>query len=208
MNPGTLVAVVALVFALAGSAIALPGKNNVDKNDIKKGAVKAKAIKKGAVKRAKIANNAVDSSKIADGSVAEVDLAGDVAAKLNATEPHAHGYVRHTGALERAVNVASVTNPSTGVYCIEPAAGSGIDPATAVVTVGSNGAAVGGTNLGNVTVQVTEWQPLAPGCPDGTFQVDTFLYDGDGTDNNDGGGDTDGDDLDQANLGFAFEIHG
>jgi hypothetical protein len=60
-----LVAVIALVAALAGTATALPGKNKVDKNDIKKNAVKSKAIAKGAVK----------SPDIGDGQVAAADLA-------------------------------------------------------------------------------------------------------------------------------------
>jgi hypothetical protein len=35
-SPALIVALIALVAALAGSAVALPGKNKVDKNDIKK----------------------------------------------------------------------------------------------------------------------------------------------------------------------------
>ena len=63
-SPAMVVALIALVAALAGTATALPGKNSVDKNDIKKNAVKSKNIKKGQVK----------SSDIADGAVAEADL--------------------------------------------------------------------------------------------------------------------------------------
>ena len=63
-SPALLVAVIALVAALAGSATALPGKNNVDKNDIKKNAVKSKAVKNGQIK----------SVDIADGGVAPADV--------------------------------------------------------------------------------------------------------------------------------------
>jgi hypothetical protein len=35
-SPARLVAAIALVAALGGSAVALPGKNNVDKNDLQK----------------------------------------------------------------------------------------------------------------------------------------------------------------------------
>ena len=66
-SPAMLVAVIALVAALAGTATALPGKNTVDKNDIKKNAVKSKQIKKGQVK----------SVDIGDGQVAAADLAPD-----------------------------------------------------------------------------------------------------------------------------------
>ena len=44
-SPALIVAMIALVAALAGSAVALPGKSQVDKNDIKKNAVKGKQVK-------------------------------------------------------------------------------------------------------------------------------------------------------------------
>ena len=44
-TPAMGVAFVALLVALSGTAIALPGKNKVDKNDIKKNAGGAKQIK-------------------------------------------------------------------------------------------------------------------------------------------------------------------
>jgi hypothetical protein len=44
-SPALIVAIVALVAALAGSAIALPGKNSVKSNDIAKNAIKSKHVK-------------------------------------------------------------------------------------------------------------------------------------------------------------------
>ena len=61
-----IVAMVALVAALAGSAVALPGKNAVDKNDIKKNAVKSKAIKNGQVKAVDIADGSVGATELTD----------------------------------------------------------------------------------------------------------------------------------------------
>jgi hypothetical protein len=69
------VSVIALVLALAGSAIALPGKGSVDKNDLAKGAVTKKAIKKGAVTKKAIKANAVTTPAIADASVTAAKLA-------------------------------------------------------------------------------------------------------------------------------------
>ena len=48
-SPGLVVGVVALIAALSGTAIALPGKNTVDSGDIKKGAVKTSDIARGTV---------------------------------------------------------------------------------------------------------------------------------------------------------------
>jgi hypothetical protein len=68
-SPATLVSVIALVFALTGVAAALPGKNTVEKNDIKKNAVTKKAIKKNAVRTEEIQNGAVTRAKLAAGAV-------------------------------------------------------------------------------------------------------------------------------------------
>ena len=74
-SPGLIVAMIALVIALAGTAQALPGHNKVDKNDIKKNAVRSKAIKAAAVTTAKLADGAVTTAKLADGSVTTPKLA-------------------------------------------------------------------------------------------------------------------------------------
>jgi hypothetical protein len=53
------VAFVALVAALGGSAVALPGKNRIDKNDIKRGAVNGADIRNGSVKGADVAESSL-----------------------------------------------------------------------------------------------------------------------------------------------------
>ena len=73
-SPGTCVAFVALVAALSGTAVALPGKNSVDSGDIKKGAVRSSDIKNGQVKRGDIRKNAVDSGKVRNGSLRARDF--------------------------------------------------------------------------------------------------------------------------------------
>jgi hypothetical protein len=62
-----VVGYVAVFIALCGTAAALPGRNQVDSGDIKKGNVKATDI--GA--------NAVSGGKVADGSLSGADLADD-----------------------------------------------------------------------------------------------------------------------------------
>ena len=84
-SPTTVIACVALFFAIAGgSAIALKGRNSVDSGDIKKGAVKTSDIANNAVTTKKIKNNhvraadiqanAVGASEIGDRQVGSAEL--------------------------------------------------------------------------------------------------------------------------------------
>ncbi len=73
-SPAMIVAIVALIAALAGSAVALQGKNSVKGNDIAPGAVKGSKIDKQAVKGSKIAKDSISGSKIKNGSVTAPDL--------------------------------------------------------------------------------------------------------------------------------------
>jgi hypothetical protein len=74
-SPALIVALIALVAALAGTATALPGKGSVDKNDLAKGSVTKKAIKKGAVTKKAIKKKAVTAKAIADGAVTDAKIA-------------------------------------------------------------------------------------------------------------------------------------
>jgi hypothetical protein len=83
-SPAMAVAFIALLAALSGTAVALPGKNTVDSGDIKKGAVKtpdvaknavtAPKIRNGAVTRPKIRNGAVNGAKVGDDSLTGTDI--------------------------------------------------------------------------------------------------------------------------------------
>jgi hypothetical protein len=73
-SPAMVVAFAALVAALSGTAVALPGKNTVDSGDIKKGAVKTKNIAKNAVTRPKVRNGAINSAKVANNSLTGADI--------------------------------------------------------------------------------------------------------------------------------------
>jgi hypothetical protein len=53
-SPAMVIAVIALVLALSGAALALPGKNTVKSNDIAAGAVKGKDIANGSIKPHKL----------------------------------------------------------------------------------------------------------------------------------------------------------
>lgn len=69
-NPGVVIGVIALVAALGGTAIALPGSNKVGKNDIKKGSVNARNIAKDAVGISEIAQDGVGLPEITAGAEA------------------------------------------------------------------------------------------------------------------------------------------
>jgi hypothetical protein len=66
-SPAMVVAFIALLAAVSGTAVALPGKNTVDSGD----------IRKGAVKRADIARNAVNGGKVQNGSLTGADARND-----------------------------------------------------------------------------------------------------------------------------------
>jgi hypothetical protein len=63
-SPAMAVAFVALLAALSGTAVALPGKNKVDKNDIRKNAVRGKAIASNAVTGRKVRNNSLTGADV------------------------------------------------------------------------------------------------------------------------------------------------
>lgn len=81
-SPALIASVIALVLALAGGATALPGKNKVKKNDIKKGAVTKKAIKKGAVTAKALRAGAVTETSIAAAAVTPAKIGPREAAHL------------------------------------------------------------------------------------------------------------------------------
>jgi hypothetical protein len=74
-SPGLIVAIAALVVALSGVAVGLPGRNSVDSGDIQRNAVTTKKIKKNAVTSSRLAGNAVTTGKIGPRQVTAADLA-------------------------------------------------------------------------------------------------------------------------------------
>src|SRR5688572_22937975 len=75
-SPSMVVAFVALLAAVGGTAAALPGTNTVDSGD----------IRKGAVKRADIARNAVNGRKVANGSITGADVKEGTLGKVERAE--------------------------------------------------------------------------------------------------------------------------
>ena len=117
-----VVSFIALAIAISGTAVALPGKNKVETNDIEKRAVTSKKIgnkavttkklQNLAVTSAKLAGNSVDGGKVAPGSLTGEDIAdnsiGD--GKLSEVEVIGGSYIRATatdGADEAAARAAA-----------------------------------------------------------------------------------------------------
>ena len=73
-SPAMAVAFVALLAALSGTAIALPGTNSVDSGDIVNGQVKAKDIGKNAVNGKKVKNGSLGSADVKNGSLTGTDI--------------------------------------------------------------------------------------------------------------------------------------
>lgn len=73
-SPGVLLATGALVLSMGGTAFALPGKNSVDKNDIRSAAVNSSDVANGTLKGVDLAFGSVSSDKIGDGAVNSLKL--------------------------------------------------------------------------------------------------------------------------------------
>jgi hypothetical protein len=76
-SPAMAVAFVALLAALSGTALALPGQKTVDSGDLKRGAVKSSNIARSAVTGSKIQNGAITGSKIQGGTITGAKLANN-----------------------------------------------------------------------------------------------------------------------------------
>ena len=117
-----LLAVLALFVVLGGTAVALPGKNTVNSQDIRKQAVKTKDIAKQAVTAKKLADNAVTGAK-ADEATFEGLIKGDGRQRTTSATVDAVGF------LPQPVTLAEV--PTMGVVqliaCFPETATSGAD---------------------------------------------------------------------------------
>jgi hypothetical protein len=146
-------ATVALVIAVGGGAAY--AANTISSADIIDGQVRTNDISDV---------NGVRSIDVLDGTIRPQDL------NAAAQGSRARGYM--TNVLTRSKNVVAVTNPSDGIYCIEPAAT--INPATATVIpsteFGSDSTSAGGNQVAHA-----EWYQAAVDCPGGTLEVRTWL---------------------------------
>jgi hypothetical protein len=73
-SPAMAVAFIALLAALSGTAIALPGTSTVDSGDIVNGTIRGKDIHKNAVTGKKVKNGSLKSADVRDNSLTGTDI--------------------------------------------------------------------------------------------------------------------------------------
>jgi hypothetical protein len=125
-SPALVVAMLALLVALGGTATGLPGKNRIDKNDLRKRVVGPIHVKKNAVKPFQLAPKAVSHFNLADNTIAA----------------RAYAYVNSNATVNDeapsfGITSANVTTNGTGIYCIN---GLGFTPRHAQVSTSSQAA--------------------------------------------------------------------
>lgn len=73
-SPSMIVAVCALIVALSGTAIALPGTNKVQRNDIKRNAVVSKHVRGQSLKGNDLRDETIGSRQVGDDALAPSDI--------------------------------------------------------------------------------------------------------------------------------------
>ena len=113
-SPGVVLGVIAILIALSGTSIALPGRNSVDSGDIKKNAVRTSDVKNQNLKGADVAPNTLTGADINEGSLGTVPTAGSAQPSGSAGGDLAGSYPNPSVGANK-INSANVVNNSLGV---------------------------------------------------------------------------------------------
>ena len=110
-SPGVVLGVIAILIALSGTSIALPGRNSVDSGDIKKNAVRTSDVKNQNLKGADVAPNTLTGADINEGSLGTVPTAGSAQPSGSAGGDLAGSYPNPSVGANK-INSANVVNNS------------------------------------------------------------------------------------------------
>ena len=143
-SPSMGVAFVALLAALTGTAVALPGNNSVTSGDIKKNAVRSSDIKGSNVGSSDVKNNALTGSDVDESKLGEVPSATNADNAANAT--NATTAATATNALSLG-GVAAADHLRQIRQVIATSPSNSTSPKTAIASCASNEEVVGGGGL-------------------------------------------------------------
>jgi hypothetical protein len=186
-SPAMIVACASLIVALGGVSYAagvLP-TNSVGTAQLQKKAVTGAKLRNDAVTAAKVKDGTLTAAKFKAGTLpagrqgpaGPQGPKGDTGAQGNQGVPgttRAYGLVDEDGTLSRSKNVASVTHPQPGAYCIRLADDIDIDKTGLIAT--PDLANDDTSDSANGTQAFVEWwaHPSNVWCPTGTLLVTTF----------------------------------
>jgi len=162
-SPAMIVALIALFAAVSVGTVYAASKIN------------GKSVKKNSLPGNRIKTDSLTNKQIKESTLGTVPSATTAGNGFRA-----YGQITSTAPFfnsARSRNIASVTNPSIGTFCVAFASSAGINPATTGAAVSLNfgdDATVGGPPAATDKQAFAEWNSSATsGCPSGTMAFRT-----------------------------------
>jgi hypothetical protein len=154
-SPAMGVAFVALLAALSGTAVALPGVNTVDSGDIKNGQVKNKDIRKNAVTSKKVKNGSLTGADVKNDSLTGADINESTLGQVPSANTANTANTANSATTANSANTANTANNANSV--------DGLSAAKVFYNAGANSTPQTVLNFGGLV--------LTASCPAGTLTV-------------------------------------
>jgi hypothetical protein len=148
-SPAMAVAFVALLAALGGTAVALPGKNKVTSDDIAKGAVNNADLRKGAVTNAKVRNRSITGVKFRQNA-----LGGNAVKESTLGRVPSADFAASAFNSQNAVNAQNANNAQNAANANRAASAGSVDGRTPFLVKLSAGQTQTIASNGAVSIQV------------------------------------------------------
>lgn len=107
-SPATAVAFVALLAALTGTAVALPGKNTVDSGDIRNSQVKSPDIRNGAIRGLDVREDTLTGGDVAESTLGTVPSANSANSATTAATADAAKVAETAGSADVAASLTGL----------------------------------------------------------------------------------------------------